>query len=41
MKITDGEFDAFIEDLAGTLDEFKVPETEQKGVAWPAPAAAR
>lgn len=30
MKVTDGEFDAFIEDLAATLDEFKVPETEQK-----------
>lgn len=30
MKVTDGEFDAFIQDLEATLDEFKVPRTEQK-----------
>jgi hypothetical protein len=30
MKVTDGESEAFIEDLGAMLDEFKVPETEQK-----------
>jgi hemoglobin len=30
MKVTDGEFDAFVQDLEATLDEFKVPRTEQK-----------
>jgi hemoglobin len=30
IKITDGEWDAFFQDLAVVLDEFKVPETEQK-----------
>jgi hemoglobin len=30
MKITGPEFDALVEDLKGTLDQFKVPETEQR-----------
>jgi hemoglobin len=30
MTVTDGEFDAVIAGLEATLDEFKVPETEQK-----------
>ena len=30
MKVTDGEFDAVIEDIEATLEGFKVPETEQK-----------
>jgi hemoglobin len=29
MNVTAGEFDAFIQDLEGVLDEFKVPKTEQ------------
>jgi hypothetical protein len=29
MKVTDGQSGAFIEDLRATLDQFKVPETEQ------------
>jgi hemoglobin len=32
MKVTDGEFDAFIQDVEATLDEFKVPQTEQKAL---------
>src|SRR5215469_13319043 len=30
MKVTDGESEAFIEDLRATLNEVKVPETEQE-----------
>ena len=30
MKVTDGEWDAFFQDLAAVLDELKVPATEQK-----------
>jgi hemoglobin len=30
IKITDGEWDAFFQDLAVVLDEFRVPGTEQK-----------
>jgi hemoglobin len=30
MKVTNGEFDAFIEDLEAALDEFKIPETDQR-----------
>ena len=30
MKVTGGEWDAFIEDIEATLEEFKVPKTEQK-----------
>ena len=30
MKVTDGEWDAFFQDLAAVLDEFKVPAAEQK-----------
>lgn len=30
MKVTDGEWDAFFQDLAAVLDQFKVPEKEQK-----------
>ncbi len=29
MQVTAGEFDAVMQDLAATLDEFKVPEAEQ------------
>jgi hemoglobin len=29
MGVTAGEFDALVEDLVATLDEFDVPETEQ------------
>jgi hypothetical protein len=28
MQVTAGEFDAFIQDLEGVLDEFNVPKTE-------------
>ena len=28
MQVTAGEFDAFIQDLAGVLDEFNVPKPE-------------
>jgi truncated hemoglobin YjbI len=28
MQVTAGEFDAFIQDLEGTLDELNVPTTE-------------
>ena len=30
MKVTGGEWNAVIEDIEATLEEFKVPETEQK-----------
>lgn len=30
MKVTGGEWDAVIEDIETTLEEFKVPKTEQK-----------
>jgi hemoglobin len=30
MKVTEGEWDAFFQDLEAVLDEFKVPATEQK-----------
>jgi hemoglobin len=30
MKVTNGEFDAFIEDLEAALDEFKIPDTDQR-----------
>src|SRR5918995_780079 len=30
MKVTAGEFDAFIQDLEGVLDEFNVPKTEHQ-----------
>ena len=30
MRVTDGEWDAFFQDLAAVLDELKVPATEQK-----------
>ena len=29
MEVTAGEFDALVEDLVGTLDEFDVPKAEQ------------
>ncbi len=29
MKITSGEFDAFVEDLVATLDKFNVPAPEK------------
>jgi hemoglobin len=29
MQVTAGEFDALVEDLVATLDEFEVPEAEQ------------
>jgi hemoglobin len=29
MGVTAGEFDALVEDLVSTLDEFNVPKTEQ------------
>jgi len=29
MGVTAGEFDALVEDLVGTLDEFDVPKAEQ------------
>jgi hemoglobin len=29
MEVTAGEFDALVEDLVATLDEFEVPKTEQ------------
>ena len=29
MGVTDGEFDALVEDLVGALDKFKVPEKEK------------
>jgi hemoglobin len=32
MKVTDGEFDAVMQDLEATFDEVKVPETERKEV---------
>jgi hemoglobin len=38
MKVTDGEWDAFFQDLAAVLDEFKVPAAEQKELVdllWP------
>src|SRR5919197_1434672 len=30
MQVTAGEFDAFIQDLEGVLDEFNVPQTEHQ-----------
>jgi len=30
MKVTSGEFDALVEDLVATLNQFKVPSAEQK-----------
>ncbi len=30
MAVTAGEFDALVEDLASTLDEFEVPKAEQE-----------
>lgn len=30
MEVTAGEFDALVEDLVATLDEFAVPKTEQE-----------
>ncbi|MDQ2982145.1 MAG: group 1 truncated hemoglobin [Actinomycetota bacterium] len=30
MAVTAGEFDALVEDLVATLDEFEVPKTEQE-----------
>ena len=30
MEVTAGEFDALVEDLVGTLDEFDVPKAEQE-----------
>jgi hemoglobin len=30
MEVTAGEFDALVEDLVATLDEFDVPQTEQE-----------
>ena len=30
MAVTDGEFDALVEDLVATLNEFNVPEAEQQ-----------
>ena len=30
MGVTDGEFDAFMEDLAAVLDDFKVGKAEQE-----------
>ena len=30
MEVTAGEFDALVEDLVATLDEFDVPKTEQE-----------
>jgi hypothetical protein len=30
MQVTAGEFDAFIQDLEGVLDEFNVPTTEHQ-----------
>ena len=32
MKVTDGEFNALVDDLVQTLDKFKVPEKEKSEV---------
>jgi hemoglobin len=35
MRVTNGEFDALVEDLVATLDEFKVPQAEQHELLQP------
>ncbi len=41
MQVTAGEFDAFIQDLEGVLDEFNVPKCGAPRAARSAAAAAR